>query len=222
VPPPTDWLRDHLVTGYWFLDEQGWKPPHVLQRFLSSGNPTLYIGFGSTGMGDDSKAHRATDRALRLSGLRAVVSSGGRDARSFLVEGTKREVVDGYIPHDWLFPRVTAVVHHGGAGTTAEGLRAGVPSIIFPTASDQHFWAQRIARLGAGPNPLSRGSLTPEAIAKLLVRAVEDPGMKERARRIGEKIRAESGVATAVQELLRIIDSGRLTPASSSRAGLPP
>ena len=156
-------------------------------------------------MGDDSTARRVTDHALQLSGLRAIVSSGGSDARSFLVEGARRAVVDGYIPHHWLFPRVSAVVHHGGAGTTAEGLRAGVPSIIFPTGSDQHFWARRIARLGAGPEPLSRRSLASGAIAELFFRTVEDQGMRERARRIGEKIRTESGVAAAVQALLPII-----------------
>jgi UDP:flavonoid glycosyltransferase YjiC (YdhE family) len=96
-------------------------------------------------------------------------------------------------------------MHHGGAGTTAEGLRAGVPSIIFPGAADQYFWGKRIARLGAGPRPVSRSDLTPGALAKLFIRAATDRGMRERARLIGEKIRAENGVARAVEALLQLL-----------------
>jgi len=117
-------------------------------------------------------------------------------ARTYLVEDA---------PHAWLFPRVTAVMHHGGAGTTAEGVRAGVPSIIFPQAVDQHFWAQRVARLGTGPRPLGRRDFTPGALARIFRRTAVDQGMHERARLLGERVRAENGVARAVELLLPIL-----------------
>lgn len=119
-------------------------------------------------------------------------------------------IFENEVPHRWLFSRVAAVMHHGGAGTTAEGLRAGVPSLIFPGAADQYFWAERIARLGAGPAPVARRDLTPARLARLFIRAATDREMREQARRIGEKIRAEDGVARAVDELLPLISGGSL------------
>jgi UDP:flavonoid glycosyltransferase YjiC (YdhE family) len=203
LPAPADWPPDHIVTGYWFLEETtGWAPRPDLVRFLSSADPPLYIGFGSMGTGFSRGTFRVLDRALELSGLRAVVSTGGEllppkaAPRMFFVEDA---------PHAWLFPRVTAVMHHGGAGTTAEGLRAGVPSLIFPVAADQYLWAERIARLGAGPRPVGRGDLNPGALARLFRRAATDQGMRGRARLIGERIRAENGVARAVEALLPLI-----------------
>ena len=205
---PMDWPPTHVVTGYWFLEgKPGWTPRPGLENFLSSGDPPLYIGFGSMGMNHGSGALRVIDRALELSGLRAVVSPGGRNRGRLPPEGSRRTYVGEDVPHSWLFPRVTAVVHHGGAGTTAEGLRAGVPSIIFPVAADQYFWGERIARLGAGLCPLSRGALTPGAVANLFIRAAVDRGMRERAQRIGERIRAENGVARAVDALMPLLGS---------------
>jgi UDP:flavonoid glycosyltransferase YjiC (YdhE family) len=162
-------------------------------------------------MGHDGTAE-AIEGALQLCRLRAVIASGGRTPGCLLVDGARRTAVAGEVPHTWLFPRTTAVVHHGGAGTTAEGVRAGVPFIIFPVAADQYFWGERIARLGAGPRPLSRGSLTPRAVAGLFVQAAKDPRMRERARNLGTRVRAERGVATAVDALLPLIDTTARSP----------
>jgi UDP:flavonoid glycosyltransferase YjiC (YdhE family) len=108
------------------------------------------------------------------------------------------------VPHDWLFPRVAAVVHHGGAGTTAAGLRAGVPSIITPFFADQPFWGQRVAELGAGTRPIPRKKLTAELLAEAIQTALTDQTMRQRAADLGAKIRAENGVAAAV-EVIRTI-----------------
>lgn len=206
LPAPTDWPPAHIVTGYWFLEEMpGWSPRPALERFLSSGDPPLFIGFGSTGMSHGGKTIRVIERALELSGMRAVVSPGGQEGRLMHAESSPRTFFEEDVPHAWLFPRVTAVMHHGGAGTTAEGLRAGVPSIIFPGASDQYFWGERISRLGAGPPPIARGGLTPGTLARLFVLAATDRRMRERARLIGEKIRDENGVARAVEALLPLL-----------------
>lgn len=205
VPAPVDWPPAHVVTGYWFLEEEaGWTPRPALERFLSADGPPLFIGFGSMSMNHGRRVLRAVEAALELSGLRAVVSTGGH-YRGLLTRGSRRMLIEENVPHARLFPRVSAVMHHGGAGTTAEGLRAGVPSLIYPGAADQYFWAERIARLGAGPHPVARGDLTPAGLAKLFLRAATDREMRKRARRIGERIRSENGVVRAVEELLPLI-----------------
>ena len=109
------------------------------------------------------------------------------------------------VSHAWLFPRVAAIMHHGGAGTTAAGLAAGVPSIIFPGASDQHFWGNRIARLGVGPRPLSQRAFTTETLARVFLRVTRDRRLMERAGILGQRVRAENGVARAVAALLPLL-----------------
>ena len=102
------------------------------------------------------------------------------------------------VPHSWLFPQMAAAVHHGGAGTTAAGLRAGVPSIIVPFFGDQPFWGVRVANLGVGPTPIPKKRLSAERLAQAITQAVSDQGMRQRAARLGQRIRAEDGVAKAV------------------------
>jgi len=155
-------------------------------------------------MSHGGRVLQVVEAALELSGLRAVVSSDSHSPGP-LPGGSRRVFFEKEIPHRWLFPRVAAVMHHGGAGTTAEALRAGIPSLVFPGAADQYFWAERIARLGAGPPPVARRDLTPAGLARLFTRAATDREMRERARRIGEKIQAENGVARAVEELRPLI-----------------
>ncbi|HET7090157.1 MAG TPA: nucleotide disphospho-sugar-binding domain-containing protein, partial [Anaerolineae bacterium] len=93
------------------------------------------------------------------------------------------------VPHEWLFPRMAAIVHHGGAGTTAEAVRAGVPSIVTPFFADQPFWGQRIADLGVGPAPIPQRRLTTQKLAEAIHIAVTDAGMRDRAAAFGQKIR---------------------------------
>jgi sterol 3beta-glucosyltransferase len=102
-------------------------------------------------------------------------------------------------PHDWLFPQMAAVVHHGGAGTTAAGLRAGKPTVICPFFADQPFWGRRVAVLGAGPQPIPQRRLTAEALGAAIAAAVGERSMRERAQALGEAIRAEDGVGAAVR-----------------------
>jgi len=112
------------------------------------------------------------------------------------------------VPYDWLFPRVAAVVHHGGAGTTSAGLRAGVPSIVVPFFGDQPFWGQRIADLGVGPAPIPRRTLTAARLAQAIRRAVTDEAMQQRAADLGARIRAEDGVARAVAVIQQFAERG--------------
>ena len=197
VPPPADWKGSTTVTGYWFLDRRDdWHPPSSLANFLASGPPPVYVGFGSLAGWTPVRVVAAAIAALRKTGQRGVlVTGGGRvppdlPADVYAIESA---------PHDWLFPRMAALVHHGGAGTTAEGLRAGKPAVICPTTlNDQVFWGRRVAGLGAGPEPVPQRKLTVERLTGAIRVAVGDRGMRERAAELGREIRVEKGVARAV------------------------
>jgi UDP:flavonoid glycosyltransferase YjiC (YdhE family) len=206
VPPPADWPGTVQVTGYWFLDPPaGWEPPGPLVDFLRAGPPPVYVGFGSMPSRNPEQAADLVLRALARTGQRAVLSSGWGGLKKDDLPGSVCMI--GSVPHSWLFPQMAAVVHHGGAGTTAAGLSAGVPSIITPFFGDQPFWGRRVHALGVGPKPIPRRSLTVDRLAEAIQAAVSDPGMRQRAARLGERIRAEDGVARAVAMI------GRLQPA---------
>ena len=108
------------------------------------------------------------------------------------------------IPHDWLFPRTAAVVHHGGAGTTAAGLRAGRPTLICPVLGDQGFWAERVYSLGAGPRPIPIRRLTTANLTERLNQLLTEPRYRATADSIGEAIRSEDGTGQALRTLERI------------------
>jgi UDP:flavonoid glycosyltransferase YjiC (YdhE family) len=107
-------------------------------------------------------------------------------------------------PFSWLFPRMAAVVHHGGAGTTAAGLRAGVPSIMTPVFADQPFWGRRVAQLGVGPPPIPLRKLTVDLLAQAIETALSDTAMRQRAAELGAKIQAEDGIGNAISILEKI------------------
>jgi sterol 3beta-glucosyltransferase len=196
IPQPADW-HNTQVTGYWFLDESAdWTPPAALSKFLASGAPPVYIGFGSMGSRNPLATADLVLAAIERTGQRAILQSGwGGLMNTNLPEHVL--MVDS-IAHSWLFPRMAAVVHHGGAGTTAAGLRAGVPSIVIPFFGDQLFWGQRAEKLGVGTAPIPRKKLTVENLAQAIDRAVTDPVMRQRAANLGAKIQVEDGIASAV------------------------
>jgi len=202
VPVPADWDKSSLLTGYWFLNQgSGWEPSNELATFLEDGSPPVYIGFGSTA--PDSEGSRAAAlAALKGLGLRGVLATG----RSGMAGPQVIEIESA--PHDWLFPRMSAVVHHGGAGITAEGLRAGKPTAVFPSNfGDQLYWGMRAHTLGLGPKPVPQKKLTIERLAAAIRAVTENKRMRRLAEELGERIRAENGVARAVE----IIGEGRRT-----------
>jgi UDP:flavonoid glycosyltransferase YjiC (YdhE family) len=197
VPKPADWDANSQVTGYWFLDDAGWVMPPSLRGFLEAGPPPVYVGFGSIPSMDPVRTTTMIVDALAVVGQRGILASGwGGLAAAPLAEHVY--VLDA-APHDRLFPHVAAVVHHGGAGTTAAGLRAGRPTVICPFFGDQPFWGWRIAELGVGPAPIAFKYLTVEKLAKAIRRAVTDPEMHRRAAELGSRIREENGVGRAVE-----------------------
>ncbi len=202
IPPPPDW-GDHLtVTGYWFLDEPDWTPPGDLRAFLDAGEPPVYIGFGSMASRRAEEMTQIALQALKQSGQRGLLASGWGGI-------TQRDLPDDVFlidsaPHNWLFPRMAAVVHHGGAGTTGAGLRAGVPSILVPHFGDQNFWGTTVNNLGVGTKPIPRKRLTASKLEAAIRRAVTDAGIIRRATTLGEQIRQEDGVASAVRVVERV------------------
>ncbi|MBZ4417377.1 glycosyltransferase [Myxococcus sp. RHSTA-1-4] len=201
VPPPSDWPDLIKVTGYWFLDGANhWKPPAALLDFLDAGPAPVYVGFGSMGGFDPVETSRLVVRALN--GRRAVLAAGWGALDRNALPDTVHFLESA--PHDWLFPRMSAVVHHGGAGTTAAALRAGVPMVTVPFLGDQPFWGWRMEQLGVAPGAIPRKQLTAENLAAAIA-ATGRPGLRERAEQLGGLIRAEDGVARAV----RIIEGMR-------------
>ncbi len=197
-----DWIH---VTGYWFLDdESGWTPDPALLDFLNNGQTPIFIGFGSTPFPDPKQTTANVVRAVERAGERAILVSGG----SGLSTGRLSDAVLGIdaVPHSWLFPRVRAAVHHGGAGVTGAALRAGLPSVVVPVFADQPFWSGRVFDLGVGPKPIPPRDLNEDSLAAS-IQATADPGMRQRAAELGEKIRAEDGVACAVEIVARCVGS---------------
>jgi sterol 3beta-glucosyltransferase len=197
IPHPADW-HNTQVTGYWFLDEAtDWTPPAALSKFLASGAPPVYIGFGSMGSRNPAETADLVLAALDRAGQRGILVSGWGGMSQANLPDTVHMMES--VSHSWLFPRVAAVVHHGGAGTTAAGLRAGVPSIVVPFFGDQLFWGQRVEKLGVGTAPIPRKKLTVENLARAIDRAVTDQWMRQLAANLGTKIQAEDGITNAVK-----------------------
>jgi sterol 3beta-glucosyltransferase len=197
LPRPPDWPDSAAVTGYWFLAEDpAWQPPERLRTFLDAGDPPVYVGFGSMAGSDPRSLSRTVVEALRRANVRGLLATGwGGMSAGDLPETVL--AIDG-APHEWLFPRTAAVVHHGGAGTTAAALRAGRPAVVCPFIGDQPFWGRRLRALGAGVDPIPQKRLTAERLAAEIREVTADPQYRKSAEALGERIRSEDGVANAV------------------------
>jgi sterol 3beta-glucosyltransferase len=206
APAGPDFPKWIHVTGYWFLDDlPGWTPPRELLHFLASGPPPVFIGFGSTPFPNPEAATELVVRAVTQAGRRGIVVAGG----SGLATGqlTSDVLSIDAVPHDWLFTRVSAAVHHGGAGVTGAALRAGLPSVVVPVFADQPFWGKTVHRLGAGPRPIPAKALTEQNLSAA-IRATDTIAMRRRAAELGERIRSENGVTRAVEVIEQMTGHG--------------
>ena len=198
-PKPSDWPEHVYNTGYWFLDSlDDWKPSDELIDFIDSGSAPVYVGFGS--LGDPATAAQATElvvSALKRSGQRGILATGWQGMSKTDNAGNDIFILES-ASHSWLFPKMAAVIHHGGAGTTAAGLRAGVPGIAIPHSNDQFAWGRRIYELGVGPKPIPRKKLTTENLSDAINFALKQD-IKDAAKALGLKIQDENGVKTAVE-----------------------
>lgn len=196
IPKPRDWSDHRHMVGYWTLPaDPAWAPPPALARFLEAGPKPVCIGFGSMASEDPAALSALVLEAVRRAEVRAILLSGW----GALAGATRDDVLTlPEAPHDWLLPRMAGVVHHGGAGTTGAGFRAGVPALVVPFTMDQPFWGARVHALGAGPRPIPRKKLNVEALAAGLRELATNEAMRARAAELGALVRAEDGVGAAV------------------------
>lgn len=196
LPPSSDWKPNVHVTGYYFFDlNNEYQAPSELQDFLSAGDAPVCISFGSMVNREAEKIDRIVRESLKNSGQRGVVLSGWG--------GVKRATSNDLlyleaVPHDWLLPRCKLIVHHGGAGTTSAGLRAGIPQVVVPFMADQPFWARRVHAIGVGPKPVLVKKLSVENLTQAMLEAKASI-IRERAQLLGQKIRSEDGVSRAIK-----------------------
>ena len=198
MPRPRDWAEHVHMTGYWFLDQpDSFTPPPALAEFLAAGPKPIYLGFGSmVDRTPEATSHLVLD-ALERTGQRCVLSQGWSGLAN--ARDSKNVITVGSIPHDWLFPRMSAIVHHGGAGTTAAAMRAGVPALVVPFFADQYFWADRVRRAGLGPTPVPKARLTANKLAEGLTSIATSHKMHVSAEAAGRIIRGERGLERALQ-----------------------
>ena len=200
--PDPAWSPSVHVTGAWALPpDPDFRPDPALAGFLAAGEPPLYVGFGSmkNDAADFERLLSLLAEALRRTGQRAVLGLGWSQRAGvappppgvFLVES---------IPHGWLFARVKAVVHHGGAGTVHAGLAAGRPTVVVPHQADQPAWGQRVFELGVGPRPIPRPQLTADNLAAAIAFVLQ-PAVVARAQALGQQLSRENGVRRAVAVL---------------------
>jgi UDP:flavonoid glycosyltransferase YjiC (YdhE family) len=208
VPPAPEWAGIAEVTGYWPLSAPpGWSPPVELERFLEQGVPPVYIGLGSGGQAEGGAWIASAIAALEQAGARGVLDIGSDGTPAGRLPPSTIAV--GGIPHMWLFPRMAAVVHHGGAGTTGAGLTAGKPTVVIPTASDQPFWGRRVHALNAGPAPIPVRTLSAGKLARAISIASTDAAMKTKAADLGKLVGTEDGVGAAIDRIARALGKRR-------------
>jgi UDP:flavonoid glycosyltransferase YjiC (YdhE family) len=198
IPRPKDWSSSHIhIPGYLFLETTDtYHPPAELDDFLAAGDPPVCVTFGSMINRDAERIYQSVFEALAKTKNRAIILSGWSDMKNLSLP--RNILVMESVPHDWLLPRCKTVIHHGGAGTTAAGLRSGIPNIVVSFAADQPFWGARVHAIDAGPQSISVKTLTAEKLVAALVEADED-ALRNSAQAIGRKIRAEDGVGGSVK-----------------------
>lgn len=197
-PKPAEWGDNYHLTGFWIQESPaGFTADATLSEFLSSGEKPVYIGFGSTVGGDFDRILDVILESLQKTKQRALLSAGWRNLGNRTLPKEVMQV--GNVPHEWLFRQVKAVSHHGGAGTTAAGIRAGVPSVIVPFGGDQPYWGERVYRIGIGTKPIMCKKLSVQNYSEALDTAVSNTAMQQEAARIGALLRAEDGVSNAIR-----------------------
>ena len=206
LPKPRDWSEALFVPGFWFLDDDMYEPPAELADFLAAGPRPIYIGFGSMTGNDPERLTRIALEAIARSGQRAVLLSGWAGLAAGDVPPNVLKLDSA--PHSWLFPRMAAIVHHGGVGTTHEALRSGRPQVVVPFFGDQPFWADRVHGLGVSPPPVLQEELTAEHLAEAICAAISEPTMRRRAAEVGARVCAERGVSEAVEIVERYLEQG--------------
>lgn len=210
IPKPNDWTPEISISGFYFLNlASSYTPEPDLAAFLANGPPPVYIGFGSIVVDDPNALTKMIFEAVTMTGVRALVSKGWGGIGADSIGIPDGVFMLGNCPHDWLFQHVSCVVHHGGAGTTAAGIKLGKPTVVVPFFGDQPFWGSMIARAGAGPEPVPYKKLDAESLAAAIRKALE-PATLAKARELGESIREEQGCDAGGKSFHDFLDSDSL------------
>ncbi|MDF1596574.1 MAG: glycosyltransferase [Acidimicrobiia bacterium] len=202
VTPPSDWPDQIKVTGYWVRERpRTWRPSEALTRFLADGPAPVYVGFGSRPEREPEVLTGVVLAAVRRTGKRAVLLTGWGGLK--VADSSDDVLVVDDVPHDWLFPQMAAVVHHGGAGTTGTALQSGTPSVVVPSFADQFFWGERVEALGVGVS-LPRRRLTIESLSRAIL-TTDQENIRSRSAELAARLRAENGVERAVDHVTAIV-----------------
>lgn len=210
VPREPKWGEHIHVTGFWQGEEiADYQPDGKLQKFLDAGEKPIYIGFGSIVFAGMEKVQQAIYEAVKETGIRVIMQSGWM---KWQTDDDKNICYVDFVPHDWLFKQVKGVVHHGGAGTSAAGLRAGCPTFVMSFGGDQYFWGLQIAERGLGPKPLNihSGKWTSDEIKQGLIE-LQKGKYSDNARVFGEKLRSENGCKNAADVLENYLESKHIS-----------
>ncbi|KAL9266463.1 Sterol 3-beta-glucosyltransferase UGT80A2-like protein [Drosera capensis] len=202
VPKPKDWGPKIDVVGFCFLDlASNYEPPEELLKWLKNGQKPIYIGFGSLPVQKPEEMTQIIVRALGITGQRGIINKGWGGLGNLAEPQDFVYLLDN-CPHDWLFLQCAAVVHHGGAGTTAAGLKAACPTTIVPFFGDQPFWGERVHAKGVGPLPIPVDEFSQERLVDA-IRFMLDPKVKERAIELAKAMENEDGVTGAVNAFFK-------------------
>ena len=198
-PPNPLWEPHHRVVGYWFAEAPaGWEPPKDLSAFLAAGPAPILVSLGAMSLGDPDAPESASlfVDAVEQAGVRAIIQGWETGIRELSLPPSV--CASGPVPHGWLLPQCSGVVHHGGFGTTAAGLRAGIPALVVPHVADQFYWGRLVRELGVGPEPVPRAKVDASRLAVSLEELAQDAEMAAKAFRLGARIRSENGIENAV------------------------
>lgn len=210
IPKPKDWGQHISISGFYFLSlAASYTPAPELAKFLASGPPPVYIGFGSIVVDDPDALTKLIIDAIQKAGVRALVSKGWGGLGADDIDLPEGIFMLGNVPHDWLFQHVSCVVHHGGAGTTAAGIATGKPTVIVPFFGDQPFWGAMVARAGAGPLPIPYKQLTADKLAEAITEALKSETL-EMAQALGAKIKEENGCEQGGKSFHDMLDAESL------------
>jgi len=198
-PPNPLWEPHHKVVGYWFAEAPSdWEPSTDLLSFLEDGDPPVLISLGAMSLGEDDALESATlfVDAVQEAGIRTIIQ-GWKAGIKQLTLPPNIHMADS-LPHSWLLPKCSGIVHHGGYGTTAAGVRAGIPALVIPHIADQFYWGKQISELGVGPQPIPRTKLETNRLTAALKELIRNEQIRSRATELGKQIRSENGVENAV------------------------
>ena len=195
LPPSSDWGPNVYVTGYYFFnDDTSYKPSFELTSFLDAGKPPICVTFGSMVNRDAKRINNIVGEALMKTNNRGIILSGWSEVDE---AADNNMLYLNAVPHNWLLPRCKMIIHHGGAGTTSAGLRAGIPNVVVPFTADQPFWGRRVYAIGVGSKPIYVNQLSVEKLTHAIVEA-EGKAIRKQAQIVGTRTRSEDGVKYAV------------------------